>query len=112
MAKAGAFPVADYHPFAVRREVPHNKRKQQKIPSASKLASGLAPEVFFAENSEEYNRREFLCVEGEINKIVLPMWVGLKRFLSYSAVEPHWPEVSSTEVSNLCEFLEKEVKIA
>ena len=57
--------------------------------------------VFFAENSEEYNRREVLCVEGEINKIVLPMWRGLKKFLSYSAVEPHWPEVSSTEVINL-----------
>ena len=66
--------------------------------------------VFFAENSEEYNRREILCVEGEINKIVLPMWRGLKRFLLFNAVEQHWPEISSKEVIKLGDVLEKEAK--
>jgi hypothetical protein len=34
--------AADDHPQAARRFAPHNQRMQQSIPSASKLASGLA----------------------------------------------------------------------
>jgi hypothetical protein len=34
--------AADVHPQAARRFAPHNQRMQQPIPSASKLASGLA----------------------------------------------------------------------
>jgi hypothetical protein len=36
--------AADDHPQAARRAAPHNQRMQQTIPSASKLASGLAPD--------------------------------------------------------------------
>jgi len=34
--------AADDHPQAARRCAPHNQRMQQSIPSASKLAPGLA----------------------------------------------------------------------
>jgi len=41
-AARGLDNAADDHPQAARRCAPHNQRMQQSIPSASKLASGLA----------------------------------------------------------------------
>ena len=41
-AARGLDNAADHHPQAARRCAPHNQRMQQPIPSASKLASGLA----------------------------------------------------------------------
>jgi hypothetical protein len=41
-AARGLDNAADDHPQAARRSAPHNQRMQQPIPSASKLASGLA----------------------------------------------------------------------
>jgi len=41
-AARGLDNAADDHPQAARRFAPHNQRMQQSIPSASKLASGLA----------------------------------------------------------------------
>ena len=36
--------AAYYHPLGARRSALHNQRLQQTIPSANKLASGLAPD--------------------------------------------------------------------
>jgi len=43
-AARGLDNAADDHPQAARRCAPHNQRMQQSIPSASKLASSLAPD--------------------------------------------------------------------
>ena len=43
-ASRRAIGAADYHPLSVWRSAPAIKRMQQTIPSASKLASGLAPD--------------------------------------------------------------------
>ena len=59
--------------------------------------------VFFATNSELNNRREILYVEGGISEVALPIWRGLKRFLSYGVTEQHWPEISSIDIVNLGE---------
>jgi len=44
-AARGLDNAADDHPQAARRCAPHNQRMQQPIPSASKLASGLAADT-------------------------------------------------------------------
>jgi hypothetical protein len=52
--------AADDHPQAARRFAPHNQRLQQPIPSASKLASGLAadPQRFDKKRRKEEGHYE------------------------------------------------------
>jgi hypothetical protein len=52
--------AADDHPQAARRAAPHNQRMQQTIPSASKLASGLAPDPqrLYVLNFKKTKKRE------------------------------------------------------
>ena len=64
--------------------------------------------VFFSTNSELNNRREILYVEGGIREVALPIWRGLKRFLSYDETEPHWPEISSIDIVNLGKKIKNE----
>jgi hypothetical protein len=49
-------------------------------------------------------------VKGELNNIVLPIWRGLKEFLSYQAVEPHWPEIREFEVAELGKILKSKTR--
>ena len=64
--------------------------------------------VFFAENSTQNSRREILRVTGDLKSIVLPLWRGLREFLSYPLAEPHWPPINESEVTRLGTLIKNE----
>ena len=57
--------------------------------------------VLYADDYEISEAKEVMKVEGSLESVIIPMWRGLKEFLSYNPTEPHWPEVPTNEIINL-----------
>ena len=61
--------------------------------------------VLYADDFEISEAKEVMSIEGTVESILVPMWRGLKVFLSYNPIEPHWPEVPTNEIINFGEKL-------
>jgi hypothetical protein len=49
--------------------------------------------------------RPYQCGGARKEEILLPFWRGLRQLQSFSATEPHWPEVRYSTLERLGEQL-------
>ena len=53
--------------------------------------------VYYAEDSEEEERRELATLRGTPKEVLLPFWRALKEFQAFGADEPHWPPLEDLD---------------